>query len=83
MDRWVTPPQRVTSPTWDPPLHVNRPLACVAGAIVFARVFRIFTRFLEFGGFRCRLFPFLRGSVPFLTVDVTTNNNSLFNDQII
>ena len=26
-DRWVTPPKRVTSPTWGPPLHlhVNRP----------------------------------------------------------
>ena len=26
MDRWVTPPKRVTSPTWGPHLHVNRPL---------------------------------------------------------
>ena len=28
MDSWLTPPKRVTSPTWGPPhLHVNRPLA--------------------------------------------------------
>ena len=26
MDRRVTPPERVTSPTWGPYLHVNRPL---------------------------------------------------------
>ena len=26
MDRRVTPPARVTSPTWEPHLHVNRPL---------------------------------------------------------
>ena len=26
MDRRVTPPKRVTSPTWGPHLHVNRPL---------------------------------------------------------
>ena len=25
MDRRVTPPKRVTSPTWVPHLHVNRP----------------------------------------------------------
>ena len=26
MDRRVTPPKRVTSPSWGPHLHVNRPL---------------------------------------------------------
>ena len=26
MDRWVTPPNQITSPTWGPHLHVNRPL---------------------------------------------------------
>ena len=26
MNRWVTPPKRVTSPTWVPHLHVNSPL---------------------------------------------------------
>ena len=26
VDRRVTPPKRVTSPAWDPHLHVNRPL---------------------------------------------------------
>ena len=26
MDKRVTPPKRVTSPTWGPHLHVNRPL---------------------------------------------------------
>ena len=25
MDKWVTPPKRVTSLTWGPHLHVNRP----------------------------------------------------------
>ena len=30
MDRRVTPLKRVTSPTWVPHLHVNRPLACWA-----------------------------------------------------
>ena len=29
MDRRVTPPKRITSPTWSPHLHVNRPLICV------------------------------------------------------
>ena len=29
MDRRVTPLRQVTSPTWGPPLHVNRPLTSV------------------------------------------------------
>ena len=28
MGRRVTPPRRVTSPAWEPHLHVNRPLGC-------------------------------------------------------
>ena len=31
MDRRVTPPKWVTTPTWGPPLHVNRPLVDETG----------------------------------------------------
>ena len=78
MDRRVTPPKRVTSPTWLPHLHVNRSLIRTFPQLFSSYLFATHVNFLTFDKYDVKsskilfLCPYLNRSLLFLSSDGRT-----------
>ena len=73
MDRRVTPPKRVTSPTWLPHLHVNRSLIRTFPQLFSSYLFATHVNFLTFDKYDIKsskilFFMSISKSIPFVFV---------------